>query len=355
MAKARKPVRDPFEINGVPVKAGERRLINLSIPDLYMHTSLTIPVQVIHGKKDGPKLFVCAAIHGDEINGVEIIRRLMKVRAVGRLKGTLIAVPVVNVYGFIDKSRYLPDRRDLNRSFPGSESGSLAARLSHVFLQEIASRSTHGIDLHTAAVHRDNLPQIRAQLDDDVTLQMARAFSAPIILNTPILEGSLRHALEKMDISVIVYEAGEALRFNEVSIRAGVKGIVSVMREIGMLPRLKSPKQSIAPIIARSSTWVRAPQSGILRSLIPLGKIVEKNQVMGVVADPFGQKEEEVIATTSGMVVGRTNIPLVNEGEALFHIARLRESDDAGDRMELFQQEMDPDTDRKPPSEPPIV
>ena len=355
MAKARKPVRDPFEINGVPVKAGERRLINLSIPDLYMHTSLTIPVQVIHGKKDGPKLFVCAAIHGDEINGVEIIRRLMKVRAVGRLKGTLIAVPVVNVYGFIDKSRYLPDRRDLNRSFPGSESGSLAARLSHVFLQEIASRSTHGIDLHTAAVHRDNLPQIRAQLDDDVTLQMARAFSAPIILNTPILEGSLRHALEKMDISVIVYEAGEALRFNEVSIRAGVKGIVSVMREIGMLPRLKSPKQSIAPIIARSSTWVRAPQSGILRSLIPLGKIVEKNQVMGVVADPFGQKEEEVIATTSGMVVGRTNIPLVNEGEALFHIARLRESDDAGDRMEMFQQEMDPDTDRKPPSEPPIV
>ncbi|HKK16638.1 MAG TPA: succinylglutamate desuccinylase/aspartoacylase family protein [Gammaproteobacteria bacterium] len=342
-------------MNGVPVKAGERRLINLSIPDLYMHTSLTIPVQVIHGKKDGPKLFVCAAIHGDEINGVEIIRRLMKVRAVGRLKGTLIAVPVVNVYGFIDKSRYLPDRRDLNRSFPGSESGSLAARLSHVFLQEIASRSTHGIDLHTAAVHRDNLPQIRAQLDDDVTLQMARAFSAPIILNTPILEGSLRHALEKMDISVIVYEAGEALRFNEVSIRAGVKGIVSVMREIGMLPRLKSPKQSIAPIIARSSTWVRAPQSGILRSLIPLGKIVEKNQVMGVVADPFGQKEEEVIATTSGMVVGRTNIPLVNEGEALFHIARLRESDDAGDRMEMFQQEMDPDTDRKPPSEPPIV
>lgn len=355
MAKARKPVREPFELNGILVKAGERGLINLSIPDLYMHTSLTIPVQVIHGKKDGPRLFVCAAIHGDEINGVEIIRRLVKVRSVERLKGTLIAVPVVNVYGFIDKSRYLPDRRDLNRSFPGSDSGSLAARLSHVFLQEIASRSTHGIDLHTAAVHRDNLPQIRAQLDDDETMQMARAFSAPIILNTPILEGSLRHALEKMDISVVVYEAGEALRFNEVSIRAGVRGIVSVMREIGMLPRLKSHKESIAPIIARSSTWVRAPQSGILRSLIPLGKVVEKNQVMGVVADPFGQKEEEVIATTSGMVVGRTNIPLVNEGEALFHIARLKEVEDATGRMEVFQQEMDPDTDTKPPSEPPIV
>lgn len=355
MAKARKSYRDPIEIDGVSVKAGERRLINLSIPDLYMHTSLTIPVQVIHGKKDGPRLFVCAAIHGDEINGVEIIRRLMKVKSLARMKGTLIAVPVVNVYGFIDKSRYLPDRRDLNRSFPGSDSGSLAARLSHVFLEEIASKSTHGIDLHTAAVHRDNLPQIRAQLDDDETMKMAKSFSAPIILNTPILEGSMRHALEKKDISVIVYEAGEALRFNEVSIRAGVKGIISVMREIGMLPRLKSPKKSITPIIARSSTWVRAPQSGILRSLIPLGKVVEKDQVMGVVADPFGQKEAEVIATTSGMIVGRTNIPLVNEGEALFHIARLKEVDNATGRMELFQQEMDPDTDRKSPSEPPIV
>lgn len=347
--------RLPMEINDEIIRPGERRVINLSIPDLYMHTSLTIPIQVIHGKKEGPRLFVCAAVHGDEINGVEIIRRLMKLKTMSRLKGTLIAVPVVNVYGFIDQSRYLPDRRDLNRSFPGSEKGSLAARLSHVFLEEIVTKSTHGIDLHTAAIHRDNLPQVRAYLDDDETKRMARAFSAPVILNTPLLEGSMRHALEKMGISVIVYEAGEALRFNEVSIRAGVRGIVSVMRELGMLPRLKKQKERAAPLIAKSSTWVRAPQSGILRTLTPLGRFVEKDQVMGIVADPFGEKEEEVIATTAGMIVGRTNIPLVNEGEALFHIARLREVGTADGIVAEFQQEMDPDTDIKSPTEPPIV
>ena len=355
VAKAKKTKRKAIEIGGVTVEAGQREVIDLSIPDLYMHTSLTIPVQVVHGKNEGPTLFVCAAIHGDEINGVEIIRRLMKSKRINRIKGTLLAVPVVNVYGFIDKSRYLPDRRDLNRAFPGSETGSLAARLSHVFFNEIAAKSTHGIDLHTAAIHRDNLPQIRAYLDDDETKRMAEAFSVPVILNTPILEGSMREALEKMDISVIVYEAGEALRFNEVAIRAGVKGIVSVMRAIGMLPKLKSPKRSITTLTCKSSTWVRAPQSGILRSLIPLGKVVEKDQIMGVVADPFGEKEEEVIATTSGIVVGRTNIPLVNEGEALFHIARYKETDTATDSVEVFQQEMDPDSDPKPPSEPPIV
>ncbi|MEJ2095130.1 MAG: succinylglutamate desuccinylase/aspartoacylase family protein, partial [Gammaproteobacteria bacterium] len=152
---------------------------------------------MIHGKEAGPTLFVCAAIHGDEINGVELIRRLKKSKRSNRIKGTLLAVPVVNVYGFIDKSRYLPDRRDLNRAFPGSETGSLAARLSHVFFNEIAAKSTHGIDLHTAAIHRDNLPQIRAYLDDDETKRMAEAFSVPVILNTPILEGSMREALEK--------------------------------------------------------------------------------------------------------------------------------------------------------------
>lgn len=343
-----------IEIAGIKVKAGERVTIDVPIPDLYTHTALTIPVKVIQGKKDGPRLFVCAAIHGDEINGVEIIRRLSNHRTMSKIKGTLIAVPVVNVYGFINQSRYLPDRRDLNRSFPGSETGSLAARLSHVFLKEIALKSTHGIDLHTAAVHRDNLPQVRAYLDDDETRRMAESFTAPIILNTPILEGSMRQALEKMGISVIVYEAGEALRFNEVAIRAGVKGIISVMREIGMLPRLKTRK-SITPIIAQSSLWVRASQSGIIRTVVSLGQVVAKGQVMGVIADPFGEKEESVIAPVTGMVIGRTNIPLVNAGEALFHIARLQGKADAVVKIEEFQQEMDPDADKKTPMEPPIV
>jgi len=354
-AAGARTMRDPIEIGGVVVKPGNRKLIDVPIPDLYTHTALTIPVQVINGKKDGPRLFICAALHGDEINGVEIIRRLLKLRSMSRVKGTVIAVPVVNVYGFINQTRYLPDRRDLNRSFPGSGSGSLAARLSHVFLQEIASKSTHGIDLHTAAIHRDNLPQVRAYLVDKETNRMARSFCAPVVLNTSLVEGSMRQALEKIGIPVIVYEAGEALRFNEVAIRAGVKGIVNVMRELGMLPRLKTPRTTLEPLVAKSSMWVRAPQSGILRNITPLGTVVEKNQLLGIIADPFGEKEAQVLATISGIVIGRTNIPLVNEGEGLFHIARFKEVDSVADTLDVFQQEMDPDTDLKTPSEPPIV
>jgi predicted deacylase len=341
-------MRAPIEIGGITVKAGERKLIDVPIPHLYTHTALTIPVRVIHGKLDGPRLFVCAAIHGDEINGVEIIRRLLEHKSMARIKGTLIAVPVVNVYGFINQSRYLPDRRDLNRSFPGSETGSMAARLSHVFLQEIACKSTHGIDLHTAAIHRDNLPQVRAYLDDDETKRMAHAFQAPVILNTGLVEGSMRQALEARDMSVIVYEAGEALRFNDVAIRSGVKGIVNVMRELGMLPRLKHPVSARRSLIAKSSTWVRASQSGILRNPLPLGAIVEKDQVLGVmIADPFGEQEEVVYASKSGVVVGRTNIPLVNEGEALFHIAEVGDIDSISGSAGILQQDMDPDANRK--------
>ncbi|OGT34416.1 MAG: succinylglutamate desuccinylase [Gammaproteobacteria bacterium RBG_16_51_14] len=348
-------MRESIEIGGVGIKSGQQAVVELSIPDLYTHTALTIPVRVIHGTKPGPVLFICAALHGDEIIGVEIIRRLLKLKAMDRLKGTLIAVPVVNVYGFINQSRYLPDRRDLNRSFPGSESGSMAARLSHVFLKEIASKATHGIDIHTGAIHRENLPQVRAYLDDEETEKMAHAFKAPVILNTTLMEGSMRQALEKKGISVIVYEAGEALRFDEVAIRAGVKGIVSVMRALGMLPKLKPPKADIQPLVASSSVWVRAPQSGILRTIVPLGAMVEENQILGIIADPFGEKEEAVLATTPGMIIGRTNIPLVNEGEALFHIAHFREAETVAGTLEIFQQEMDPDTDKRTPIEPPIV
>jgi len=340
-------MREPIEIGGVIVKPGDRATIDVPLSELYTHTSLTIPVQVIHGRSDGPRLFVCAAIHGDEINGVEIIRRVLRLKYMSQINGTLIAVPVVNVYGFINQSRYLPDRRDLNRSFPGSEMGSMAARLSHVFLKEIASKSTHGIDLHTAAIHRDNLPQVRAYLDDEETKRMAHAFPVPVILNTDLVEGSMRQALEQIDISVIVYEAGEALRFNEDAIRTGVKGIVSAMRELDMLPKLKSYKPDIEPLVAETSTWVRAPQGGILRAITQLGATVEEKQVLGVIADPFGEKEEKVIASTSGIIIGRTNIPLVNEGEALFHIARFNEADTGAGIKKAFKQEMEPDTDLK--------
>ena len=344
----------PFEIGGFSIAAGEQRSIQISIPNLYTNTSMSLPVKVIHGKHSGPVLFVSGAVHGDEINGVEIIRRLLKTKSLVNLKGTLIAIPVVNIFGFINQTRYLPDRRDLNRCFPGSVKGSLAARMAYLFLNEIVSKCTHGIDLHTGAIHRDNLPQIRAYLDDEITETMAHAFTSPVILNTQIVEGSLREASEKLGVSVIVYEAGEALRFDEVAIRAGVKGVISVMRELGMLPKAKRKNTKLSPLVATSSIWIRASQSGILRSITPLGARVAKNDILGFISDPFGEEEEEIKSPDNGIIIGKSNIPLVNEGEALFHLARFESTGSAANNVEEFQQELAPETDTNIPVEQPI-
>ena len=173
----------PFVIAEKSIPARSRVLIELPLPPLYTHTPLSLPVHVIRGAKDGPRLFVSAAIHGDELNGTEIIRRLLKQPVLKRIRGTLVAVPIVNIYGLLHHSRYLPDRRDLNRSFPGSDKGSLAARLAHIFMTEIVDNCTHGIDLHTGAIHRSNLPQIRANLDDEETARLANDFGVPVLFN----------------------------------------------------------------------------------------------------------------------------------------------------------------------------
>lgn len=319
---SRRAGRPDVKIGGVTVAAGESVTIDLPLPDLSTHTPLTLPLHVVHGRREGPRLFVCAALHGDEINGVEIIRRLLNLSALRRLRGTLIAVPIVNVLGFLSQSRYLPDRRDLNRSFPGSIRGSLASRLARLFLDEVVENATHGIDLHTGAVHRDNFPQIRGNLDDPETDRLARIFGVPVVINTGFREGSLREAAVRSNVPVIVYEAGEALRFDEACIRAGVKGVVRVMRALEMLPGAGRQQPPANQIVIRSSRWMRAPQSGLVRSEIALGCPVSKGDRLGVVADPFGENEVEIIAAADGIVIGRSNLPVVHEGDALFHIAR---------------------------------
>lgn len=325
----------PIEIGGVAVAPGKRARIDLPVADLYTSTSLHMPVQVFCGRKSGPVLFVSAAVHGDELNGVEIIRRLLKRKALRSLKGTLIAVPIVNVHGFLYQSRYLPDRRDLNRSFPGSTKGSIAARLANLFIREIVSKSDVGIDLHTGAINRSNLPQIRANLDDEATLDIARAFGAPVIINSDIRDGSLRACAMETGMPVLIYEAGEALRFDEVSIRAGLRGIMNVMRQIGMLPKLRKPRV-FDPVIARSTTWVRAPDSGILAARIKLGDRVHKDQKIATISDPLGEIEEHVLATLDGIVIGRNNLPLAHEGDALFHIAAFKSVPRAETLVETF-------------------
>lgn len=343
-------------INGIAIRPGSRTTIDMPTGRLYTHAPMTMPVHVVSGRRPGPRLFISAAIHGDEINGVEIIRRLLKLPALKRLRGTVIAVPIVNVHGLINHSRYLPDRRDLNRSFPGSEKGSLAARLANLFMQEIVAKSTHGIDLHTGAIHRTNLPQIRANMDDKETEKLARAFNVPVIISSNLRDGSLRESAAEYGIPMLLYEAGEALRFDEVSIRAGVKGIVNVMRMLEMLPpsRTKNLKRK-EPVVARSSSWIRASDSGILRALIPLGGRVKKDILLGIIADPFGEREVQITAPFSGIVIGRTNLPLVNEGDGLYHIARFEDVHGVEAIVDEFHEEHLPELQPFPHPESPII
>lgn len=329
-------MRKAFEIADQSIAPGARALVDLPMPKLSSHTSVSMPVHVIHGRRDGPVLFVSAAVHGDELNGVEIIRRVLESKSVAKLRGTLIAVPVVNAYGLIHESRYLPDRRDLNRSFPGSEQGSLAARLAHLFIEQIVRRCTHGIDLHTGAIHRTNLPQIRANLDDPETEKLARSFGVPVLLNASLRDGSLRAAAGELGIPMLLYEAGEALRFDEISIRAGVAGVINVMRTLEMLPASKRRSAVRDPYVARRSSWVRATESGMLSTVVPLGGHVKRGDTLGVVDDPYSGVRHVIEADRAGVVIGRLELPLVHEGDAVYHLARFK--DDEGDVAEGVEQ-----------------
>jgi uncharacterized protein len=317
---------EPFRIADVTVRPGERAAVRIPVMPRYTHAELFLPAWVVHGSASGPRLFVSAAIHGDEISGVEIIRRLLERPVLRALSGTLIAVPVVNVYGFLNHDRYLPDRRDLNRSFPGSRRGSLAARLAHRFMSEVVAHATHGIDLHTGSLHRENLPQVRACLDDPETERLARAFGTPVVLHANVRDGSLRQAVVERKLPVLVYEGGEALRFEERAIEAGLVGIERVMQAIGMLPATRRRGRAPRSFAARSSRWVRAPQSGILRHPAPLGARVRRGDVLGVLSSPLESGDVEVLAPLHGLLIGRSNLPLVHEGDALFHLASLDRS-----------------------------
>jgi predicted deacylase len=330
----------PFEIAGRLVQPGKRERVDIPVGRRVTRAEVALPVEVVHGTSPGPRLFVCAAVHGDEINGVEIIRRLLRQKLLPKLRGTLIAVPVVNLFGFIGLSRYLPDRRDLNRSFPGSPTGSLASRLADTFVREVVDRSTHGIDLHTAAVHRSNLPQIRACLDDEETARLARAFGVPVLIDATVRDGSLRQAVYERKAPMLLFEGGEALRFDEQAIRAGVRGVLSTMAALEMLPARRAAKTQAEPFVARSSHWIRAPESGILRERPRLGELVEAGQKLGTIADPLGADQISVRAEKPGIVIGRTELPLVNEGDALFHIATFARPAAVSASVEEFQDEI---------------
>ena len=299
-------------------------------------------VHVVHGRRPGPTLFVSAAVHGDEVIGVEIARRLLRSPQLDTVRGTLLVVPIVNAFGFLNHSRYLPDRRDLNRSFPGKEGGSLAGRLAHLFMKEVVRRSDFGIDLHSAAIHRTNMPQIRVSPSSDGTLKLADAFGAPVVIVAKLRDGSLRKAAQDKGVDILLYEAGEGLRFDEVSARAGLAGILRVMHEMGMIPRKGISRARTKPVHATSSTWQRAPAGGLMRGYKGTGEYVEAGEVLASISDPFGEVEIDVTSELAGVIVGRTNLPVVNEGDALFHIAKTKTSN-AEDKIEDLSNQLQGD------------
>lgn len=329
----------PFSLGGLSVAAGTRATIDLPMARLYTHSEVTLPVRIVHGGQPGPTLFVSAAIHGDEINGVEIIRKLLQRRSLSRLKGTLLAIPVVNPFGFIQRSRYLPDRRDLNRSFPGSTTGSLASRLAYLFMAQIVSRCTHGIDLHTGSNHRSNLPQIRADLNHPETVRLATAFGAPLMLHSEVRDGSLREAVAERGIPILLYEAGEALYFNPAAIKTGVHGIINVMRDIGMLPR-SHKKNGHVPILSRKTHWVRASMSGVFEKRVGMGQLVHKGELLGFLSDPLGDDTSELRSPLTGVIIGQLNLPLIHEGDALLNIALVKDTDEAEETLDGYTSEL---------------
>ena len=305
------------------IHPGEQVSLALPLPELFSCAPMYMPIKVIHGKQAGPCLLVIAAMHGNELNGAEIINRLLQSKSMSKLKGTLIAVPIMNVYGFINKTRTLPGGAALGTNFPGSSQGSHAARLAHLFCSEIFSLSDYCIDLQTGWLNHSNLPQIFATDENKKELELAHAFGAPVISEVAPQKGSLRAHANKEEKPYLVYEAGEAMRFDEPSIRIGTKGITNVMRHIGMLSapsKTKPTKQK--SFLMRDTRWVRSPTSGISHSITKLGQRVKKDELLTVIKDPFGAGSDvSVSAPFEGIVVSINNLPLVYEGVSLFQLA----------------------------------
>ena len=312
--------RESFGIGTVRIRAGSARSLELPISRLVTVAEVTLPVRVVHGREDGPTVWVNAAIHGDEVVGVEVIRQVMGALDPKTFRGTIVAVPIVNVLGFMNGDRYLPDRRDLNRSFPGSARGSLAGRIAHLFMTEVVAKCEVGIDLHTGADRRSNLPQVRADLDDPGTRHLAAAFGAPVMLHSSIRDGSLRQAAREHGAKVLLYEGGENLRFDAYAVDAGVAGVRRVLAALDMI---EWPDPSVAPVSVecRSSGWVRARRSGILELGVQLGQEVVEGQRIGSLFDSFGKTVSAVYANRDGIVIGRSEAPLVHSGDAVVHLA----------------------------------
>lgn len=318
----------PLKICNVTIQPGERITLALPTPELYTFAPIYIPIHVIHGKKKGPTLLVCAAVSGDEINGVAIAQKLLMLKSLNSVKGTLIVIPAINVYGLMTMSRTLPDRRDLEGSFPGSETGSFASRLAYFLTEEVFKHITHCIDLHTGEPHITKFPQIKTNTMNPEANNMALEFEAPVILNTNSKEGLLWLLNdEARAIPTIIYEAGEALRLDGQSIKTGVQGVVRVMRSIGMLNSASKKQKTPVTLNLESEFWIRAANSGLCDIFSKVGAYVSKGTLLARISDPFGtEQKEEIYSPFDGVVIAKNNQPILNEGEPVLQVAEMKKA-----------------------------
>lgn len=302
-----------------PVAPGESVDIRLKVSETYTGDKIRMPIRVIRAKETGPTVFITAAIHGDEINGTGIIHDFLFGDLVELLMGSLILVPVVNVFGFETHERYLPDRRDLNRSFPGSSQGSLASRIAKILMREVVEKCDFGIDLHSAAFQRTNFPNVRADLTSKPVRELARAFGAALIVDGKGPVGCFRREATKAGCPTIILEAGEPWKIEPSVLQIGVQGIRNALIHLGMLEgdRVEPPYQAII----RKSTWLRASVGGILKFHVTAGDFVEKDQPIATNYSILGQEQNTLICPKDGIVLGIATLPAVKPGEPVCHIA----------------------------------
>ncbi len=308
-----------IEINGDKIRPGEDKRINLSIARLPTYTSIDLPIRVIRAQKSGPVLLFSGGLHGDEINGIEIVRRMLARNLVVPEAGTVIAIPLMNVYGFIQNVRGVPDGKDINRSFPGIKGGSLAKLVAYTIMNEIIPKVDYGVDFHTGGASRSNFPQIRCVFDIEKNLELAQAFAPPVILHSPLIDKSFRKAAYRKGKHILVFETGESLRLDEQGIQEGINGALRLMKHLGM--KTEAPPANESEIFDKSA-WVRARYAGLFHPRVKSGDQVKLRQTIGMITDPYAKESFRIVNKHEGRIIGINYNPVVHKGDAIFHIAK---------------------------------
>jgi predicted deacylase len=305
-------------IAGQEILPGEFKEIDINIARLPSHTVIDTPIYVSRGEEEGPVLALTAGMHGDEINGMEIVRRMLDSGLHKPKRGVTICMPIVNMYGFLNYSRDVPDGKDINRSFPGNKSGSLASRVAYHLMHDVIPLIDIGIDFHTGGAMRANYPQVRAVLRHETNLKLAEAFHAPFTIDAPYRPNSFRKEAARRGKYIIVYEGGESLRFDQQAIEIGIAGTLRVMKHLNMID--VAPEPADENRIVWNTSWIRAHHAGLFQPNVKCGQLVHKGEWVGTITDPFGEFKEEVMAPETAFVIGLNNIPVINAGDALMHL-----------------------------------